>query len=90
MRSHPGLVKVLRAALLVTLAALTAACFWDEGRRAASDSETVEADAIRVVYRDKGFSPRRVEIEAGRQVVFVNESEGKLWPASHIHPTHQI
>ncbi len=90
MRSHSGLVKVLRAALLVGLAAMTAACFWDEGRRAASESEAVEADAVRVVYRDKGFSPRRVEIEAGRQVVFANESEGKLWPASHIHPTHQI
>ncbi len=90
MRPHPGLVKVLRAALLVSLAALAAACFWDEGREAASDSETVQSDAIRVVYRDKGFSPRRIEIEAGRQVVFVNESEGKLWPASHIHPTHQI
>ena len=33
MRPNPGLVRVLRAALLVSLAALAAACFWDEGRR---------------------------------------------------------
>jgi len=91
MRPHPRLVRVLQAALLVSLAALAAACFWDESRQTAKESESVDADAVRIVYREKtGFSPQRVEIEAGRQVVFVNESEGKLWPASHIHPTHQI
>ena len=90
MRPHHGLVKAFRAALLVTLAVMAAACFWDEERKAAGDSETVEVDAIRIVYGGKGFAPQRVEIESGRQVVFVNESDGKLWPASHIHPTHQI
>ena len=43
-----------------------------------------------VVYTDDGFTPSRLEIEAGQTVVFVNESGGQMWPASNIHPTHEI
>ena len=31
-----------------------------------------------------------MEIAAGEAVVFVNESEDFFWPASNIHPTHEI
>jgi len=46
--------------------------------------------ALTVTFRDGEFDPKRIEIEAGRAVRFVNESEGPVWPASNIHPTHQI
>ncbi|MCY4272752.1 MAG: hypothetical protein OXF00_08930, partial [bacterium] len=44
----------------------------------------------RVVYTESGFQPEQVEIAAGEAVVFVNESEDFFWPASNIHPTHEI
>jgi plastocyanin len=50
-----------------------------------------EPPAITVTYRDDtGFLPARVEIDLGQVVRFVNESDRRFWPASNIHPTHQI
>ncbi|MBM3945142.1 MAG: hypothetical protein FJ317_06595, partial [SAR202 cluster bacterium] len=43
-----------------------------------------------VVYRDGVFEPGRLDIKEGETVRFVNESGVEVWPASHIHPTHQI
>ena len=43
-----------------------------------------------VEFTDDGFVPKRLEIEVGQQVQFVNSSESSLWPASNIHPTHQV
>ncbi len=44
-----------------------------------------------VVYGDDGaFAPERVEITTGDTVRFVNESAVPVWPASNIHPTHEI
>ena len=43
-----------------------------------------------VEFTDDGFQPQRLEIYVGRQVVFVNRSGSQLWPASNIHPTHEI
>ena len=48
-----------------------------------------QADVI-VVYRAGGFFPKRVEIELEQVVAFVNESDIRMWPASNIHPTHEI
>ena len=53
-------------------------------------SETPLAGSWAVEFRDDGFAPKRLDIEAGQQVRFVNASEKSLWPASSIHPTHQI
>ncbi len=54
-------------------------------------SETPLAGSWLVEFTDDGFVPRRLETEVGQQVRFVNGSEtSSLWPASNIHPTHQI
>ncbi len=53
-------------------------------------SETPLPGAWRVEFTDDGFSPKRLDIEAGQQALFVNASSKSLWPASSIHPTHQI
>ena len=48
------------------------------------------ANAWLVEFTEEGFVPKRLEIEVGQQVKFVNTAESSLWPASSIHPTHQI
>ena len=53
-------------------------------------SETPLPNSWEVEFTDDGFVPKRLEIEVGQQVQFVNRSESSLWPASNIHPTHQI
>ena len=43
-----------------------------------------------VVYRNGSFSPDRLVVGPGDIVAFVNESDSAMWPASNIHPTHEI
>jgi plastocyanin len=44
-----------------------------------------------VIHMDeKGFTPKNVTIEANDSVVFENIGKEKHWPASNIHPTHEI
>ncbi len=39
---------------------------------------------------EKGFSPERLEITEGQTVEFENVGSEPHWPASNIHPTHEI
>ncbi|MEM7253519.1 MAG: cupredoxin domain-containing protein [Pseudomonadota bacterium] len=51
----------------------------------------VHADeSIDIVYVGGTFSPPQVELERGAEVVFSNSSDRPVWPASNIHPTHDI
>ena len=42
-----------------------------------------------VTYTDSGYSPNAVTIKKGTTVTFVNQSNGGMWTASAVHPTHQ-
>ena len=49
------------------------------------------AGAWTVEYTSQGtFVPERLDITTGDTVVFVNASQVPVWPASNIHPTHEI
>lgn len=37
-----------------------------------------------------GFEPKTLTIEVGTTVTFVNEDSNKHWPASAVHPTHEV
>lgn len=50
----------------------------------------VQVPVATVEYADGGFVPDRVEINQGGQIKFLNRSDRPLWPASNIHPTHQV
>ena len=43
-----------------------------------------------VKVKDSGFEPKNIEIDQGEAIIFKNEGENPRWPASDIHPTHQI
>lgn len=48
-------------------------------------------DSWTVTYTDDWlFVPARLDIGTGDEVVFVNDSRIPVWPASNIHPTHEI
>lgn len=89
------------AVLIAALAALLAACsdpppqgtgpVAERAARAATAIDVgIEADVRSVTYGPDGFAPQRLEVAVGQQVRFVNESDRDFWPASNIHPTHQI
>ena len=93
------------ASLVAIAAAFLLACSQDEGTSAQPErlestsvasvdaggpTPVADVDAVTVVYDDEGFSPKRLEIDLGEAVRFVNESGSSFWPASNIHPTHEI
>lgn len=52
--------------------------------------ETGAIGSITIVIGDNGYNPKEVRIKKGAKVLFKNESSDARWPASNIHPTHQI
>lgn len=53
-------------------------------------SSTVGAKEIVVDITASGFSPAEATINAGDTVKFVNKDSKNHWPASGVHPTHQL
>lgn len=48
-----------------------------------SATETISMD-------DTGFSPATLSVAVGTTVVFVNDGQALHWPASAVHPTHEV
>ena len=53
----------------------------------AAPSATVTIDMFAT---DPGFAPDPVTVSKGQQVCWKNSDEEARWPASNIHPTHEI
>ncbi len=39
---------------------------------------------------DSGYVPDRISIKAGEGIFFINNTAQERWPASNIHPAHDI
>ena len=46
--------------------------------------------AVTITISETGFSPAAVTVTAGTTVTFVNNGQAAHWPASDVHPTHNI
>lgn len=45
---------------------------------------------LTIVLTDSGFEPREVTIRQGGTITFINETDKPHWPASNLHPTHEL
>jgi len=54
------------------------------------DAEDSTGTTVNVVVDEAGFTPNVLTIAVGDTVTFVNDGQGKHWPASDLHPTHKI
>lgn len=54
-----------------------------------SKEEILDADAI-ITQTDEGFEPSEITIKKGTRVVWVNDASTFNWPASNLHPTHEV
>lgn len=45
---------------------------------------------VTIIVDEDGFTPQTVTVTAGTTVKFVNNGQALHWPASDVHPTHQI
>lgn len=58
------------------------------GQPVPSAGNSMERHIIQMT--DSGFAPSTLTIRAGKTVEFVNKSSMSHWPASAVHPTHQV
>ncbi len=80
----------------IVMAALAAAVVFipssdtdsDNGANVNGKEETETDLTVRMI--STGFEPEKITIQKGETVAFVNETQVDRWPASAIHPTHQI
>jgi plastocyanin len=43
-----------------------------------------------IIFTDEGFSPTLLEVKLGDTVTFTNKSTQEFWPASDVHPSHEV
>lgn len=55
-----------------------------------SAREDIPDGDIVIRMTKNGFDPEEVEIKKGDTVIWVNEDSDYRWPASNLHPTHEI
>ncbi len=53
-------------------------------------SSSTTSQNVTISMTDTGFTPSTVTVSAGTTVVFDNNGQGSHWPASAVHPTHQV
>lgn len=52
--------------------------------------ETSPVAEATISIDETGFSPKTTTVKAGTKVTFANNGQALHWPASAIHPTHQL
>lgn len=55
-----------------------------------AEDDEVSLDSPNVSFDGSAYSPNILTVEAGTTVVFENNSDRNMWPASAIHPTHTL
>ncbi len=92
------MIALLTASLLIVLA-VGGWIFMKQPGDVPTATSTADAPSSRlpegevvaeVVMGADGYEPSTVTLKAGQAIRFVNSSDGKRWPASNIHPTHDI
>lgn len=58
-----------------------------DGSRTETDQNTQNGEP-EIAFTGSGFTPQTVTVEPGTTVTWTNESQGQMWIASSVHPTH--
>ena len=55
-----------------------------------TSTSTTSDQAVTISIDEAGFTPQSVTVAVGATVTFVNNGQAPHWPASDVHPTHEI
>lgn len=95
-------IKIKLGLILSVAVLLGAGCAAAPGAQKAEDKARVQAEEARqkavntaqnsmvVEITEGGFFPAELTISAGTTVLFINKDKAPRWPASGVHPTHEI
>lgn len=66
--------------------------FVQKGERGGVSSGELSTHAreVEIVLTPEGYMPREITIKKGTKVTFTNTTGKPHWPASNLHPTHNI
>ena len=53
-------------------------------------SQQTPENVIVIEFKNGTYTPSEITIKQYQKVTFINQSDTDIWPASNIHPTHQI
>lgn len=79
-----------------TLILLLVVGYSQVSNKSLQQNQTQEPTAINgkvvatIVMDDEDYSPNEVTLKTGEAITFVNKSRSNRWPASNIHPTHDL
>lgn len=80
--------------LWLSVAAITigAASFylWNNSSHEISVLDMRDANEVSIVLTDNGFEPPHLRIKEGTTVVFSTTRAYAFWPASNLHPSHEL
>lgn len=55
------------------------------------ETTTVNGKVVaKIIMNDDSYSPNEVTLKVGEAITFTNKSSANRWPASNIHPTHEL
>jgi plastocyanin len=60
------------------------------GVPASGETPSPAGETATISMTDTGFVPSTLTVDAGTTVIFVNDGQALHWPASAVHPTHEI
>jgi len=65
---------------------------WNKLQSKAQQSRPTDVpkDAVVISMNQDDYAPSEITVSKGSTVVFVNKSTDWRWPASNLHPTHDI
>jgi hypothetical protein len=59
-------------------------------RNPKSNSSSIKQEEMRMVYFNGSYHPKEIKIAPNQKIVWINNGTGPIWPASNMHPTHEI
>ena len=63
--------------------------FIDNEEQAGIDTQTLK-NSVYITLTEEGYDPKEIEVKKGTVVTFLNETDNPHWPASNLHPSHEI
>jgi len=86
-----GIIIVVGIIILVAVKPGTPETGEEVGENGTDGSPAIESETVVVVQMtNDGFNPSEVTIKQGETVEFENVGTNDHWPASAIHPTHEV
>jgi|SRR3989344_7910906 len=52
--------------------------------------EEITSKDVVVIENESGFEPQEITIKKGTRIIWLNKTQAYIWPASNLHPTHEI